>query len=541
MARRAPFLLSLALAAPLSAQTPQEITAEGLGYTPPVPVESLTPVDGFRTRDSLEARFLELALGAEHIARHEVGASVFDREIFAYTIGAGTETDGGQPRPAAFLLGGAHAREWASHEVAADILEWFALEAPEDVLGGYLLDTMHIVVVPVSNPDGFVKTQNHPTTTIFGGDTGWGGRDGRMRRKNLRNSTETLDPPAGYLNGVDLNRNFPVGWGGTASPTSITYGGTEPGSEPETAAVQVAEDLLGVAQLRLFIDYHSFGQFHYVVQTGDPMDTATGEAYGIMRDASEGETGAVYTRSNWLVPAMSIGASDEYFATRYGAMAYTAETRPRRVDSPNPFILPDDQVDAARREMRAATLGALYYASGPAWLEQVEFRDTTEVSWPDAPAVHRETRRPGPDPSARVRIVDVGEPLLPGRVYTARLRFNKPMRGAGGGPLLAGFEADAPEVLLGGVFVPEGVSWQEGNTLEARWEIPAAAAGPQELVLSVHATDGVDTALDGAPDEAARWDGLNGWTGWTREPDEWTTVAFEGISQETTPEVWVFW
>ncbi len=541
MARAAAALLSLALSAPLSAQTVQEITEEGLGYPPPLPVESLTPVDGFRTWASLEARFLELSLAAEHVARHEVGDSLFERDIFVYTVGNGAEPPPGEARPSAFILGGAHAREWASPEVVAELLEWFALEAPGDPLGAYLLDALHLVIVPVSNPDGFVKTQNHPVQTVFGGSTGWGGRDGRMRRKNLRNATETLDPPDNYREGVDLNRNFPVGWR-SVSQTLITYGGTEAGSEPETQAVHAAEEFLEGTQLRLFLDFHSFGQFYYVVQTGDGMDTATGEAYEAMRDAAGGETGIVYTRSNWLVPSMSIGASDEYFATEYGAMAYTPEIRPS--GGTNPFILPDAQVDAARREMRAATLAGLYYAAGPAWLQHIEFRDTTESAWEDAPAVHVETRETGAQPGERLRNVTASEAMLPGRVYTGRLRFNKPMRGAEGGALLPGFEAEEPALSLG-AFAPAETAWRTshyaGDTLEVRWEIPGGAMGPPEITLSVYTADGVGRPLDGDPAAAARWDGADGWAEWTREADEWSTLAFEGVPLVAPSEVWVLW
>jgi hypothetical protein len=111
-----------------------------------------------------------------------------------------------------------HAREWPSGEVAME----FAL----DLARGYggdaritaLLDRVRVVIVPVSNPDGFVMSRGENELAPAGADLN--------QRKNARE--------------VDLNRNYGAYWGGrgaSTDPESDTYRGPSPWSEPETVAV----------------------------------------------------------------------------------------------------------------------------------------------------------------------------------------------------------------------------------------------------------------------------------------------------------------
>lgn len=84
----------------------------------------------------------------------------------------------------------------------------------------YILDNRELWFLPCNNIDGYVYNQ----TTSPGG--------GGMHRKN-RNTSAGGD-------GVDLNRNWAVGWGGSGSsgdPGSSTYRGTAPLSEPECSNV----------------------------------------------------------------------------------------------------------------------------------------------------------------------------------------------------------------------------------------------------------------------------------------------------------------
>ena len=86
--------------------------------------------------------------------------------------------------------------------------------------------------------------------------------ENRLKRKNMANS----GCPDPLYNGVDLNRNFPVGFNlstntnckgsrdGFCGGCSNTFGGRQPFSEPETEALRSA---LTEAPPWLFIDIHA--------------------------------------------------------------------------------------------------------------------------------------------------------------------------------------------------------------------------------------------------------------------------------------------
>ena len=87
-----------------------------------------------------------------------------------------------------------------------------------------LLNTTEVWVVPVGNPDGYQYTFTNE----------------RLWRKNLRDNDG--DGEITIADGVDLNRNFESHWGldeegSSGIPSSGTYRGIAPNSEPETQAV----------------------------------------------------------------------------------------------------------------------------------------------------------------------------------------------------------------------------------------------------------------------------------------------------------------
>ena len=114
-----------------------------------------------------------------------------------------------------------HAREPASMRNIRFFMLWLCENYERNGFCGlqatWLLDNREIWCLPCNNVDGYVYNQQQ--------SPGGGG----MHRKNMNWS-------AGG-DGIDLNRNWTVGWGGEGSssnPSSSTYRGTAPLSEPET-------------------------------------------------------------------------------------------------------------------------------------------------------------------------------------------------------------------------------------------------------------------------------------------------------------------
>lgn len=89
-------------------------------------------------------------------------------------------------------------------------------------------------MVPCANPDGYEYSRNHFSF--------W--------RKNRRQNADGT-----Y--GVDLNRNFPIGFTKTTNTLSNVYGGAEPFSEPETTALK--EFVEAHENITIALDYHSQG------------------------------------------------------------------------------------------------------------------------------------------------------------------------------------------------------------------------------------------------------------------------------------------
>jgi murein tripeptide amidase MpaA len=149
----------------------------------------------------------------------------------------------GRCRPALFITGTQHAREWISPMTCMYLLERLVYDYGIDPTITDLLDRTEIYILPVSNPDGYLHS--------WGPDRYW--------RKNRR-------PNANGSFGVDLNRNWGYKWGvplpgnsgGNNTQNSQTYWGTGPFSEPETA--DISEYALSKPNIRWQLDVHSYGQ-----------------------------------------------------------------------------------------------------------------------------------------------------------------------------------------------------------------------------------------------------------------------------------------
>jgi murein tripeptide amidase MpaA len=198
-------------------------------------------------------------------------------------------------RPAVFMLGGIHAREWGSCDILINFIEQIqqAYLAKRGItLGGKtfaaadiqkIINTLDVLVFPQANPDG----RNHSMTA----DAMW--------RKNRRPAPAGKTDPACV--GVDLNRNYDFLWNYTKffSPKAPVansknpcdyqvYIGPAAFSEPETRNVKWLFDQH--ANIRFFVDLHSFGE-DVMYTWGDATNQATRATENFRNSAFNGKRG----------------------------------------------------------------------------------------------------------------------------------------------------------------------------------------------------------------------------------------------------------
>ena len=190
-----------------------------------------------------------------------------------------------------------------------------------------VLDTMDIYIVPTQNPDGYIYSYNVD----------------RMWRKNRRNNGD------GSF-GVDLNRNYdgPVNtWctlGASTNPSSNTYCGTSPYSEPET---QGSRDFITdpVHNIGGAVDMHTFGElilwpygspdpvdppyYEQFVQVGDEIQAAIASVHGVQYESMQAV--GLYPTS---------GTMRDFSFASVEAFGFTWEGRGAGFDPPPSNIIP---------------------------------------------------------------------------------------------------------------------------------------------------------------------------------------------------------
>lgn len=404
-----------------------------LGFPVPMPVSSLAPVDGFRTYDSLLALHQDLALTNDNVRADSVGNTLAGGDIWAYVMGdVDNLTLDGLTEPAVMAIGGIHAREWQTPEVLSALIETLAATAEDNWLGSYLRDNLNVVLIPVLNIDGFLQTQAHPDRVSADPQQP---REGRMRRRNLRNPNtnlaidNTIDTMGDNFWGIDLNRNSPQGWGlnggSSDSVTNLLYRGPVPSSEVEIVALQNAATLAPGNRLRLYMDIHSFTQAYLAPSTGNSRrDNYTEELADVMRAVQDFKYGYLPD-----VDDGGIGLTADYFGYTFDIPSWTLETEPRNgaqqyggtaTHGHSGFILPNSEVDRMRNELVASSLIGFYRQAGPPYVSAVRIRDL------DTDEIRYSADWQGGD--QRTLSVSQNNALVPGGNYRLWIAFSKPMR-----------------------------------------------------------------------------------------------------------------
>lgn len=513
-----------------------------LGYPVPVPVDSLTPVDGFRSYASLFARHQDLMLSNLEVSGSVQGQTVAGREIWAYRVGDTDDvTAYGAPEPAVIINGGIHAREWQSPEAVTGLFEQLVANKLDAGLGQYLIENLNVVLIPVHNVDGFIQTQDyHDRTTAHERQP----RDGRMRRKNMSNpeTSGAVDDDIATVEdnffGVDLNRNNAVGFaqnnGSSGSTTSLVYRGTAPAMEPEIQALQQAAQLGPAERLRLYADVHSFTQIYFTPMTGNGRRDALTEALTARMRAVLGNK---YRYGPDPVNG-DIGTTADYFAETYQIPSWTLEIEPLGGGedyggtgaSHSGFILPDSEAARMRDEVAAMFTLGFYRQAGPPAIHAVQIVDAQSGEVRYAAEWQAESA------TGRMLNVSVNKALLPGRGYRLWLAFDKPMRvrtvegevtdypgqGVALTPTLA---LELELSLIAGIVITQTLDSSSGQWHEQPGGAPdgylryrddafsftftldpaIVGSGPTPLILTVAAADFSGQALDANPATVADW------------------------------------
>jgi len=170
-----------------------------------------------------------------------IGQTIEGREIYVYKISDNPTVDENEPE--IFFNAYIHAREAITFEILFGLANHLLDNYSTDADVASLVDSREIYLMPAVNPDGV----EYNATTDPGGGGLW--------RKN-----RSVNP--GGARGVDLNRNFSEGWGydnvgSSGTPSSETYRGVTPFSEPETAALR---DFVLSRDFSLIVNYHAYGR-----------------------------------------------------------------------------------------------------------------------------------------------------------------------------------------------------------------------------------------------------------------------------------------
>jgi carboxypeptidase T len=165
-----------------------------------------------------------------------IGETWEKRRIMAVTLSKGMEE--ADAKPALFYTGTIHAREWIGVELAIAFAKYVLEYIDYDPQLNDLLSRATFYLVPCVNPDGFEFSRTHFSF--------W--------RKNRRQNAD------GSF-GVDLNRNFSVGFAPNKNTASNVYPGPAPFSEPETLALK--EFTEAHPNISIALDYHSQGNVFF--------------------------------------------------------------------------------------------------------------------------------------------------------------------------------------------------------------------------------------------------------------------------------------
>ncbi len=236
-----------------------------------------------------------------------IGLTLEGRDIWASRISNNPTVD--QDKPRSFFDAMHHAREPQGMMSLIHFMYELGNSYGSDPFLTQLVDQREIWCIPCVNPDGYVHNQS--TSPLGGG----------MWRKNRR-------PPEllGGCIGVDLNRNYSIGWGvepGSSSEIcSGIYRGLAPFSELEIQAL--TDFYLSQGPFGTSNSIHTFGNLHMYpwgyTQDPSPIDAACFLIGNWHAQDNLYTVGPIYST---IYPAS--GVATDWAYTALGSHAFTSE------------------------------------------------------------------------------------------------------------------------------------------------------------------------------------------------------------------------
>ena len=237
-----------------------------------------------------------------------IGKTWEDRDIIAVSITKDVKKD--KEKPALLYTGTIHAREWIGIELSLRFAKYILEHIDYDPHLNKILDNATLYMVPCANPDGYEYSRNHFSF--------W--------RKNRRDNGDGTF-------GVDLNRNFEIGFTPNKDTSSNVYSGPCAFSEPETSALR--DFVFEHKNITIALDYHSQGNVFFPAHNfihedaEDAIDLNL--LAGNMAEEIKKESGREYGIHMGKPPVHLISGSGREFYYAQGALSLVAEVGTRNI------------------------------------------------------------------------------------------------------------------------------------------------------------------------------------------------------------------
>ncbi|MGW6904047.1 M14 family zinc carboxypeptidase [Streptomyces sp. NPDC054940] len=221
-----------------------------------------------------------------------IGKTINGQDILALKLTKNAKKTKDGAKPSTLYVSNQHAREWITPEMTRRLMHYYLDNYKTDQRVKKIVDSTELWFVLSANPDGYDYTFQDTST--------------RLWRKNLRDING--DGAISTGDGVDLNRNFTYKWGyddegSSPNPTSETYRGASPASEPETKALDAFERRIG---FDYGINYHSAAE---LILYGVGWQVATNTPDDVLYKALAG------TPDNPAIPGYHPQVSSELYTT----------------------------------------------------------------------------------------------------------------------------------------------------------------------------------------------------------------------------------